>query len=433
MARIRNWGGTVRFEPAAVHLPRGLDEVRGIVRDAAAAGRRLRVLGAGHSWSPLVESSEVLLDLRHLDSCVVVDPEKRLVSVGAGVRLFALNNFLTSRQLALPNLGHVSAQTAVGAVMTGTHGSGPAAVLATRVQRLTLVQADGTVRNIGPEDGDLFDAARISLGALGVITEMHVVAVPRFNLRQQRRRLTFADAFGPQLATRLGRDSYQHYEWLPFTDLVIYQRCEVTEKSAPQPEPPSPPRADAAEWLMNHAAASAGRFLPAAVPALNRMGQGLPLFRPRTRVARSDLVLNGPIPPRYHETEYALPLEAGAEALGAYRDIVERERPALNFPVMIRFAPADELWLSLAHGRPTIFVNIIASPGRGFERARRLLEPMLRGLGGRPHWAKLFSATPADLARAYPMYYDRFRALMARMDPASMFGNTFLDSLFPRG
>jgi L-gulono-1,4-lactone dehydrogenase len=433
MARIRNWGGTVRFRPASVQVPRGLDEVRAVVRDAAAAGRRVRVMGTGHSWSGLIETGDVLLDLRHLDTCGMVDPARLLVSVGAGVRLHALNNFLTQRQLALPNLGYISAQTAVGAVMTGTHGSGPAAVLATHVHRLTLVQADGTVRNVGPEDGDLFDAARVSLGALGVVTEMQVTAVPRFNLRQQRRRLSFADAFGPQLLSRLSRDSYQHYEWVPFTDLVVHERCDVTQKSADQPEPPSPPRAGATDWLMTRAAASAGRLLPGAVPALNRMGQGLPLFRPRTRVARSDLIFNGPMAPRYHETEYALPLETGSEAMGAYREIVERERPGLNFPVMIRFAPADELWLSQAHGRATIFINIIASPGQGFVRARRALEPLLRGLGGRPHWGKLFSATPADLARAFPTYYERFRTLMARMDPAGVFRNTLLDSLFPRG
>jgi L-gulonolactone oxidase len=283
----------------------------------------------------------------------MVDPARLLVSVGAGVRLHALYNFLTQRQLALPNLGCISAQTAVGAVMTGTHGSGPAAVLATHVHRLTLVQADGTVRNVGPEDGDLFDAARVSLGALGVVTEMQVTAVSRFNLRQQRRRLSFADAFGPQLQSRLGRDSYQHYEWVPFTDLVVHERCDVTEKSADQPEPPSPPRAGAMDWLMTRAATGVGRLLPGVVPALNRVGQGLPLFRPRTRVARSDLIFNGPMAPRYHETEYALPLETGSEAMGAYREIVERERPGLNFPVMIRFAPADDLWLSQAHGRAT--------------------------------------------------------------------------------
>ena len=432
MARIRNWGGTVQFRPASLHRPRGLDQVRSIVRDAAAAGHRVRVMGTGHSWSPLIETSDVLLDLRQLDTCGMVDPAKLLVSVGAGVRLYDLNNFLTQRQLALPNLGYISAQTAVGAVMTGTHGTGPAAMLASHVHRLTLVQADGTVRNIGPEDGDLFDAARISLGALGVVTEMQVTAVPRFNLRQQRRRLTFDDAFGTQLRSRLSKDSYQHYEWLPFTDLVMYERCDVTEKSANQPEPPSPPRGGAMDWLMTRAASNLGRFVPPLVPALNRMGQGLPLFRPRTRVGRSDLILNGPMAPRYHETEYGLPLETASEAMGAYREIVQRERPALNFPVMIRFAPADELWLSPAHGRPTIFINIIASPGQGFVRARRALEPMLRRLGGRPHWAKCFTATPADLARAYPTYYDRFRTLMARMDPAGVFRNPLLDSLFPR-
>ena len=212
----------------------------------------------------------------------------------------------------------------------------------------------------------------------------------------------------------------------------MYERCDVTEKSASQPEPPSPPRAGAMDWLMTRAAASLGRFVPPVVPALNRMGQGLPLFRPRTRVGRSDLILNGPMAPKYHETEYGLPLEAGSEAMGAYREIVQREpsRPELPGDDPLRPGrrpvaepgPRPPHHLHQHHRQPRTGLRA-RPPGAGADVAQP---------GRPPPLGKLFSATPADLARAYPTYYDRFRTLMARMDPAGVFRNTLLDSLFPR-
>jgi FAD/FMN-containing dehydrogenase len=431
MARFRNWGGTVSFRPASLLQPRGVDELRAILRDAAANRRRVRVAGSGHSWSPLVECPDILLDLRHFDECRVVDRDGGVAAVGAGVRLSTLNNVLADAGLALRNLGAISAQTAVGAAMTGTHGTGPSAVLATQVRRLTLVAADGSVREIGPDEADLFDAARVSLGALGVITEVQFDVVPRFHLRLERRALSFDEAFGDAMARRLTMESYQQYKWMPLTDRVMFEHAEITQATADIADRRNPPRNDPLEWASTRVAAAAGRVIPGIVPGLNRMARTLKTFRPGVWVGRSDLVLNVPMAPLYHELEYALPFDRGVEAMRRYREIIERDRPAVNFPVIVRFAGADRLWLSMAHGRPTIFINLLASPGRAFARAREAVEPMLQALDGRPHWGKLSQTTPEILGRLYPRY-DDFRRLMARLDPAGVFRNAHIDALFPR-
>ena len=430
MPRVRNWGGTVRFRPASLERPRDLDELQGVIRRAAAQGKRVRVMGAGHSWSPLVQTDGVLVDLRHFQHRTV--DERGMATVGAGVRLSALNDFLDERQRALPNLGFITAQTAVGAVLTGTHGSGPAAMLASQVERLSLVTAEGAIRHIGPADSELYDAARISLGALGVVTEMQFRTRPAFNLAEERQQLPFDEAFGPAMLTRLSEDSYQHYLWMPFTDFAIHVRRDVTTHPADRPPRSGPPRSSPREFLLTRGGTWLGRALPRLVPSLNRLGDDLGMMQPGRRIGRSHQVLCGPMPPIYHETEYALPLERGPQAMLAFRRIIEAERPALNFPVLVRFAAADPLWLSPALGRPTVFVNVLASPGAGFDHGRRLLEPVCKGLGGRPHWAKRFTANPAELAELYPDTHARFGTLATRMDPRGMFRNAFLDSLFPR-
>src|SRR5687768_13592699 len=126
MPGVRNWGGTLHFHPAAIERPGDVEQLQAVLRRADAQGRRVRVMGARHSWSPLIETNGVLLDLRRFDGLRM---QGDAVAVGAGVRLHTLNDFLDRHGRALLNLGFITAQTAVGAVMTGTHGSGPAAVL----------------------------------------------------------------------------------------------------------------------------------------------------------------------------------------------------------------------------------------------------------------------------------------------------------------
>jgi hypothetical protein len=256
--------------------------------------------------------------------------------------------------------------------------------------------------------------------------------VPRFNLHEQRQRLPFDEAFGPGMLSRLTEQSYQHYLWMPYTDFAIHVRRDASSAPVTERDRSGAPRASARDWLLTRAGTLLGRALPRLVPSLNRLGDDLGIMQEGARIARSHQVLCGPLPPRYHETEYGLALERGPQAMQAFRRIVLAGRPALNFPVMVRFAPADDLWLSPAYQRPTVFVNIVASPGAGFDQGRRELEPMLKGLGGRPHLAKRFTIGAAELGRLYPQTHGRFVALAARLDRRGTFRNPFLDSLFPR-
>ncbi len=429
---IVNWGGNVRFRPGRLARPVDPSEIGLLVARAAAAGERVRVVGSRHSWAPQIETDGLLLDLGALRACTL-DDDADAVIVEGGVRLRDLNAFLASAGLALENLGYVSEQTVAGAVVTGTHGSGRGALLATAVEALTLVTADGAARSLSAgADPELFAVTRLGLGATGVVADLRLRCRPAFDLRETRTRLPFEEAFGPELAARLQRYPYAHYVWFPHVAEAVFVAREILDAPG-APSPAGPPRAGAREWLETHVGACLGGRLPRLVPALNRLGARSTLYREGSRTGRSDALLNGPLPPVYRETEYALPLERASEAMAGLRAVVERERLALNFPVTVRFAAADDIPLSPACGRDVAFISVAGSPGAPFEAARRAIEPGWKALGGRPHWAKLFDATADELARLYPDAYERVRATMSRVDPGGTFRNPFLDRLFPRG
>jgi L-gulonolactone oxidase len=184
MRAWRNWAGNVSAVATAEHRPGGADEVAAIVREAGGAGRTVRAVGSGHSFTDAAATTDVRLVLDRLTGIVAVDPETRLVRVRAGTTLAALNTELAAHGLAMPNLGDVDVQTVAGALATGTHGTGAGyGCLSTFVTELELVTGAGdVVRCSTKERPDLFAAARVGLGAVGVVTEVTLRCVDAFVL-----------------------------------------------------------------------------------------------------------------------------------------------------------------------------------------------------------------------------------------------------------
>src|SRR4051794_4097516 len=179
-----NWSGGQRCAPAALERPAGAAEVAAALERAAAAGHGVRVAGRGHSFSPAVVTDGALLDLRRMDRVLDADPATGRVRVQAGITLRALGTQLLRRGLALPNLGDVDAQSPPGALAPRTHGAGAALPnLSAQVEAMELVLADGSRRTLAAADGDLLRAARVGLGALGVVTEVTLRCVRAFRLR----------------------------------------------------------------------------------------------------------------------------------------------------------------------------------------------------------------------------------------------------------
>jgi len=422
----RNWGRTQRCEPAAVETPASELEVREAIRRARAAGQRVKVVGSGHSFTDIACTDGRMLTLDALNRVVAVDEATRLVTVEAGMTIQRLNDELALRGLALPNLGDIDRQSLAGAIATATHGTGARfGGLATFVRGLQMITADGeALRCSADEEPEVFHAARVGLGALGVVTAVTLQCVPAFTLHHVERSHAVDDVLAD-----LDRyvDTNEHFEfyWLPHTD-----RCSTIENNRTDEAPrvKSAYKRWRAEILYPNyffgALVAAGRLRPSLVPRLNRVvasGAGSTEL-----VERSDRVLIATRLVRFAEMEYCVPRARALEAVQGVRDVIDRTGLRVSFPIEVRFTAPDDIPLSTAYGRDTCYVAVHMARGVPYEQYFRGVEQVMDCLDGRPHWGKLHFQTAATLAPRYPEW-DRFQAVRRKLDPAGCFSNTYLD------
>jgi FAD-linked oxidoreductase len=426
VAAWRNWAGDQRCTPAAIERPDSLEEVSHAIARAASAERRVRVAGTGHSFSDIACTTGSMLVLDRLTGVLDVDRCSGLVRVQAGITIRELSRRLIAHGLALENLGDIDIQTIAGAISTATHGTGAGLRnISSQVSELTLVLADGSTLTCSRErDPEVFRAARVGLGALGVIAEVTLRCVPAFTLRG-------VDARAPLEQTlerfeELTRAN-DHFEFLVFP----HAEHALTRTNNRTEEPPHPPGALAAyahDVLLNNGVLDllcrVGRRFPRRIPKINRLATRL--AGSSTRVDRSAEIFSSPRLVRFTEMEYALPRERTAEAVRRVMDVIERRGFAVPFPIEVRTVASDDAFLSTAAGRDSGFVAVHMYNGMQWQPYFRAVEEIMDDLDGRPHWGKRHFQTAAKLRSRYPDW-DRFQAVRARLDPKGLFANAWTE------
>ena len=431
----QNWAGTAHASPARTLWLASEQKVAGLVRAEAERGGRVRVAGAGHSFSPAAATDGVLLHLDRLDELQWVGPAaadgSRLVRVGAGIRLHALNRLLAEQGLALENLGDIDAQTIAGAVSTGTHGTGARMRgLADQVHAVRMVDATGEVVEADRQHrSDLFEMARLGLGSVGVLTAVTLRCVPAFTLsaREEPRPLgqvleALEDPDGPVW----GNDHFEFY-CFPYTDIAL---TKANNRDGDAPAMSKWRRSIDDEVLSNGLFEVTNRLctaVPALTPKVNKVAARA--LSARSYSAASDEVFVTPRRVRFREMEYAIPFEALVPALRAVNSWVRHTREAVPFPIEVRFAAGDDMWLSTAQGRQTAYVAVHQYHRLPYARYFRAVEDIMRGHEGRPHWGKMHRRKAEDLAPAYPQFADAQR-VRAEADPQGLFANEYTDRVF---
>lgn len=421
-----NWAGNQHATSAEVLVPSTVEEVAAAVRAAASAGRRVKPVGSGHSFTDIARAEDQRLDLSRLDGLVSVDRKRRLATVQAGMRLHTLNRVLAAHGLALPNLGDIDRQTISGAISTGTHGTGAAfGCLATFVEELTLITASGeTLRCSATENPDVFAAARVGLGALGVIVEVTLRCVDAFVLHADERPASLAAVLADLDEHVAGNDHFEFY-WFPYTDRV---QVKANNRAPTNHRPLSRFRGWLDDEFLSNTvfggACRLGRAVPALVPAISAVSARA--LTARTYTAASHEVFCTPRRVRFVEMEYALPRAALPEALAALPRIIDALPFKVLFPVEVRFAAPDDIWLSHGYGRESAYVAIHQYVGMPYEPYFREFEKVAQALDGRPHWGKLHYRDAESLRPAYPRFVD-FLALRDRLDPDRVFANAYTD------
>jgi L-gulono-1,4-lactone dehydrogenase len=421
-----NWAGTASASPSRTECPATTADLQAAVRRAARDGLHVRVAGSGHSFTPLVPTDGVLLLPDRHTGLVDVDRAACRVTVRAGTPLRVLNRMLAEHGLAFPALGDIDAQTIGGAVSTGTHGTGRRhAALSAQVSGVTLVTATGDVlRADRATEPAVFSAARLGLGALGVLDTVTLDLVPAFLLAASETPVALPDVLD-DLDDLVAAHDHVEFYWHPHTRRALLKVDDRTDG-------PAEPLGRVRRWVDDELLANrvfdlacrTARRVPAATPAIAQVAARA--LSARTYTTASADVFVSPRRVRFRETEYAVPREAIGEVMRELEEEVERGGWRVSFPVEVRVAPADDVWLSTAYGRDTAYLAAHAYVGTPLDGYLRAVEDIALAHGGRPHWGKLHSLGVEELRARVPRL-DDFLAVRDRLDPGGRFANDHLD------
>jgi L-gulonolactone oxidase len=412
-----------------MHMPESEQEVVDLVDFVRLRGETMRVIGAGHSWSDIACTEGHLVSLDRLSQVISVDAERGLVTVEAGVRLRTLVAYLLERGLALENLGSVAEQSVAGVISTGTHGTGVGiGNLSSMVESLRMVTGRGEVVEVCEDnDPELFSAARVGLGCLGVITRVTLRCVPAFNLYERSWTLGFDQALR-QMQSLVDRHDHVKFWWLPHTDRVQVFAADRTDRDTTPLKLMH--RLDESGLLRPVFAGvlALGNRFPQAVPALNWLVAGA-YFVDYELVDHSHRVFNLPMPPSHLESEFAFRRNQAEAALEQMRALIEWDRLRVNFITEVRFVAADDIWLSPAYRRDTCQIGAYIGQTPRWREYFEGVEAIAERMGARPHWGKTFFRRSDALRRVFPRFED-FVALRRRLDPKGLFANAFTAQVF---
>ena len=419
-----NWGRCETAGPTRVERPSTVEDIVVTLDRARWDGLRVKAIGAGHSFTGIAVAPGVQLDVSKLSGVLAVDGNR--VKVGAGTNLHRLPSLLGPLGLAMENLGDIDAQTIAGATSTGTHGTGAGfRGLAAQIAALTLVTVDGAVLEVS-HGSDTFEAARLGLGALGVIADVTLECVPAFKLHAVERPEPFEAVLESYVDRSLAADHFEFY-WFPHTKVALTK----TNTRLPM-EAPSRPLGRFKRWfddsLMSNTVFAAvcrlGVAVPAVVPGMNRLASKLTGDREFTDVSTSVFTTQRRV--RFREMEYALPREAVTSALRDVERLIASRGWRISFPLEVRVAAPDDLWLSTAHGRETGYIAVHRYYKEEFGEYFRGVEEIFRAYDGRPHWGKIHTLAASDLRALYPRF-DDFLRVREKLDPQGLFANQYVD------
>ncbi len=415
-----NWSGLQRSTPKAIAVAKDEAALRLALVEGATP---IRPVGSGHSFSALVPSEGTIIDISPMAGVVAEDKAAGTVTFGAGTRLQQTARLLAERGLALSNLPDIDTQTLAGSFATATHGTGlslPA--IHDHISGFRIMLANGEVRDVtAASDPALFAAGKVSLGALGVMTQFTLKPKPAFNLRRR----VWTESI-ETLLPRMGMLARQHrnfeFYYLPSTGKVAAIVHDVHTGPISGREPSTDDK------TLEDLKALRDQF--GWWPGLRRLiaNQAIPEGEVEDSTDESWKLLSTGRPIKFNEMEYELPIAAGKQALKEIVSLVDAQK-TIFFPIEVRHTAADEAWLSPFNGGPRMSISIHTAANEDVNFLYEVFEPVFRKYGGRPHWGKLHSLKRADFRKLYPRF-DDFAALRKTLDPTGRMLNPFLEALF---
>jgi len=402
----RNWVGNQSCIVRHRGAPESEAALAEMVREATSQGLNVRCAGSGHSFTPVAVTSGLQLTLSNMQGVVGIDYARKRVAVKAGTTINQLGKVLKSNGLSLINQGDIDSQALAGALTTGTHGTGAKlGNMASQIVGMRLVQPDGSILVVDETTPDLLEAARVSIGMLGVISEITLQAMDSYNLHERLWRCTF-DEMIEQHDELAAKHRHFGFFWCPVPES---RHCYCLPDTAPVSTTDS--TSDVCEMKVIDITEEA------------------PTERRFEKIAYSSEIYPIEYVPNFHELEYAVPVAHGKDAVKAVRKLMLEKHPTCIYPIEYRFTAGDTGWISPFFEQDSITLSVSGEPGTDYWDYLRDVDTILRQYGSRPHWGKLHFLGAEDVTALYPRAGD-FRALRAKVDPEGRFLNDHLHQLF---
>lgn len=416
-----NWSGFQKSNPQQILQPANTHELQSIVRDHA----KIRLVGAGHSFTPLVCTDATLVSLDRISGVASFDLERCQSNIYAGTRLYDLDQYLQQQSInqALMNQGDIDQQSLAGAVSTGTHGTGADLhCISAYVEAFELLTASGEILKCSrTENPEIFAAGRVSLGSLGILTKITMQNRPRYKLREHIQLCPVEDMMQH---IQQWKHQHRHIECFVFSyekQLMLKTLDETDEEILPRKE--NFPSDDTLLTMCSELTKS----FPSLNPYLQKL---LGIFvKPTTYIDWSSKIFPTPRNTKFNEMEYHVPVDQGIACLDEVLRALRKHQVATFFPLEFRFVKADDIWLSPFYQQDSISISVHQYHKQDPRLIFDVVEPILQTYQGRPHWGKMHTMSTVQLRALYPKW-DDFMALRQQLDPQAKFLNPYLEKLF---
>lgn len=424
----KNWSGNVQWNPAAVALPESEEAIQRLVLQAQKDKRNIRMIGTGHSFTPLSQTKDVLLSLDKYQGLVSVDKTTHQVTVKAGTKLHRLGELLFEQGLAMENMGDVDRQSIAGTISTGTHGTGMGfGTISTQVTAIRFINGLGEIVECSEQQNEsLFKAAQVSLGALGIITEITLQCVPAYKLELVNEKKKLAEVLKDYPQINAANRNFEFY-WFPNTAYVLTKRSNLADGK--------PNKVGLStffqEYLLENMAFKllceyAYRFPSKNEWVSNFSAQVVGTSR---KLYRSHKVYATPRLVKFNEMEYNVPLDAYEEVMKEVVKCIDQHNFPVHFPIENRFVKEDDIYLSPAYGRDSAYIACHVYYKKPYQEYFQALENIFKAYEGRPHWGKIHTLEFDELQKRYPRFHD-FLAHRQEQDPHQLFLSPYLGKLF---
>lgn len=426
--RWKNWSESIYCEPENYFRPKNLTELIEIVEKCHQRNKTIRVVGAGHSFTPLVATSEVLVSIDELSGIDKIDRDNNLITVWGGSKLKELGEQLHAHGYAMENLGDINTQSIAGAISTGTHGTGVKfGSISTQVASVTILTSSGKLMDISPSVNEhLFEAVKLSLGMLGIIIKVTLKVVPAYQLVGHSYRYSLENCL--QQLNEL-KDANRNFEffWFPYTNKV-----QVKTMNKKEGERNIRPKQHTFKKIVMEngvflALSEMSRIVPRTAKMVSTISSiGVPVG---SEIDDSHSLYATPRLVKFHEMEYSVPADAMGSVLQDIDKAMKKKRFNVHFPIECRYVKGDSIWLSPSYKRDSAYIAVHMYKGMDYTDYFATIENIFQYYEGRPHWGKMHTMTYDKLVDLYPRLID-FLKIRSQLDHRRLFVNEYIRKLF---